>query len=160
MVNRLNGINRAASHFTIEYLQTCKELVEKRMCRLPDWHLCHPSGVPPAEHSRCKSQADTSLPEWSYQVLSLHTKSCFSVWSHWNLPFSLKPFLLPSQFRVKGLMERKRLHCSVVQDHLNYKFNLWFTVTFHISSCFYFYSFLLLLYGCLLSAMVTRVPGE
>lgn len=108
------------------------------MCRLPDWHLCHPSGAPPAEHLRCKSQTDRSLPEWSYQVLSLHMKSCFTVWSHRNLPFSLKPFLLPSLFRVEGLMERKRLHCSVVRDHLNYKFNLWFTVTFHISSCFYF----------------------
>lgn len=66
-------------------------------------------------------------------------KSCFTVWSNWNLPFSLKPFLLPSPFIVDGLMERKWLHCSVVRDHLNYKFNLWFTATFHhSSSCFYF----------------------
>lgn len=133
----LNAINGAASHFTIKYLQICKELVEKWACSLPDWHLCQPSGVPPAEHSGCKSQTDTSLPEWSYQVLSLHMRSCFPVWSHWNLPFSLKLFLLPSLFRVEGLMEWKRLHCAVVRDHLNYKFNLCFTVTSHHSSpCF------------------------
>lgn len=134
----------------------CKELVEKWVLRLPDWHLCQPSGVPPAEHSRCKSQTDTNLPEWSYQVLSLHMKSCFPVWSHWNLPFSLKLFLLPSLFRVEGLMERKRLCCSVVRDHLNYKFNLCFSPQSHLTTAlpaFRFCSFLPLLHSCPLSAL-------
>lgn len=53
---------------------------------------------------------------------------CFPVWSHWNLPFPLKLFLLPFLLRVEGLMEQKRLHCSVGRDHLNNKFNLCFTV--------------------------------
>lgn len=139
---------------------TCKEAVDKWVWGLPDWHLCQPSGVAPAEHSPYKSQTDTNLPEWSYQVLSLHMKSCFPVWSHWNLPFPLKLFLLPFLLRVEGLMEQKRLHCSVVRNHLNNKFNLCLAaMSLHSSPSFFCFTafFYLLMVVCFQHLIFTRV---
>lgn len=114
--------------------------ISERLDALIDTFGSH-QGLLPAEHSRCKSQSDTNLPEWTYQVLSLHMKSCFPVWSHWNLPFPLKLFLLSFLLRVEGLMEQKRLRCSVVRDHLNNKFNLCFSVMSLLSSPFSFFYF-------------------
>lgn len=72
--------------------------------------------------------------------IAAHEKLLPSVITLKSAIFFEAVFLLPFLLRVEGLMEQKRLHCSVVRDHLNNKFNLRFTVmSLHSSPSSFFY---------------------